>query len=339
MGSRHGAEREVSRTTDGGERRTTCASCGRQVAPGARYCIHCGAEQSLPTPIAAVAAAMARGRPREAANAAHAEPARTVLSDASRVDAPPAAPTLTRTATADAANSPPPTPPAYDAGPSRMRLAAGLVASLVAVAIALAAIAWWRGEHDAGEANATATPASTAQTAAPGLAPAESASASAGEATSATTPSLASAPAANPTSGSAGSATGLPSAAATPDAAVAPVEIKVLPPHPQAGRTQRRSAAERAGSATAPVPPTPPATEASAAAPAPVAQAKSVAPAPPARRVSDRWQRLDDELSRCTREDFISRVVCGQRVRFRYCDGYWGKVAQCPGNPLPDHGQ
>jgi len=220
-----------------------------------------------------------------------------------------------------------------------MRLAAGLVASLVAVAIALAAIAWWRGEHDAGEANATATPASTAQTAAPGLAPAESASASAGEATSATTPSLASAPAANPTSGSAGSATGLPSAAATPDAAGAPVEIKVLPPHPQAGRTQRRSAPERAGSATAPVPPTPPAAEASAAAPAPVAQAKSVAPAPPARRVSDRWQRLDDELSRCTREDFISRVVCGQRVRFRYCDGYWGKVAQCPGNPLPDHGQ
>lgn len=328
----------MSRTADGGERRTTCASCGRQVAAGARYCIHCGAEQSLPTPIAAVAAAMARGRPREAANAAHAEPARDVLSDASRADA---APTVARTATSDAVNSAPPTPPAYDAGPSRTRLAAGLVASLVTVAIALAAFALWRGEHGGvvtpGELNATTTTAASAgPAAAPGVAPSES-PASGGQATSATTPPLASAPAAaNATPGSAGSATELPATAATPDAAGAPVEIKVLPPHAPAGRIARRSGPETSASTSVSTPPAP---EASAAPPTPVAQAKSSVPAPAPKHVADRWQRLDDELSRCTREDFITRVVCGQRVRFRYCDGYWGKVAQCPGNPLPDHGQ
>jgi len=27
-------------------------------------------------------------------------------------------------------------------------------------------------------------------------------------------------------------------------------------------------------------------------------------------------------------------------VRLRFCDGYWGKVAQCPGNVVnPDRGQ
>ena len=165
MAFRHCAEGEVSRTADGGERRTTCPSCGRQVAAGARYCIQCGAEQSVPTPIAAVAAAMARGQPREAANAAHAEPARSILSDPSSTDAAPAAATLTRTATVTAANSAPPTPPAYDAGPPRARLAAVLIGCLVAVTIALAAVALWRGERGAatpgGEPSASATPASS----------------------------------------------------------------------------------------------------------------------------------------------------------------------------------
>ncbi|HSC23913.1 MAG TPA: hypothetical protein VLG08_09380 [Casimicrobiaceae bacterium] len=55
---------------------------------------------------------------------------------------------------------------------------------------------------------------------------------------------------------------------------------------------------------------------------------------------TDHWRRLDDELAQCTRADFITRVVCGQRARFRYCDGYWGKVPQCPGNPsTTEHGQ
>jgi hypothetical protein len=333
-------EREVSGTANGGERRTTCASCGRQVAAGARYCIHCGAEQSVPTPIAAVAAAMARGQPREAANAAHAEPARVVLSDAPRPDAAPATATLSRTATAKAANSAPPTPPAYDGGPPRVRLAAVLVGCLVAVTIALAAVALWRGEHGAavtpGDANGSATAASAAPAAA-GRGSTETPPAPDMQVTSETASSLASAPAAtNPTPGTPASSTAPPPTAATSDAASAPVEIKALPPHAPARRSPQRGAPDNTASAL----PTPPVPEPGAApAPPPVAQARSVAPTHAAQRIADRWQRLDDEISRCTREDFITRVICGQRARFRYCDGYWGKVAQCPGNPVAERGQ
>ena len=55
-----------------------CANCAKDNPTGARYCIHCGAEQAVPTPIAAVAAAAIasgrRGPLRQAANAAQAEP-------------------------------------------------------------------------------------------------------------------------------------------------------------------------------------------------------------------------------------------------------------------------
>jgi hypothetical protein len=66
-------------------------------------------------------------------------------------------------------------------------------------------------------------------------------------------------------------------------------------------------------------------------------QATSVAAAAP---VPDHWAQFAEDLHRCERESFLSRVVCDQRVRLRYCDGYWGKVAQCPGGmPNPDRGQ
>jgi hypothetical protein len=51
---------------------------------------------------------------------------------------------------------------------------------------------------------------------------------------------------------------------------------------------------------------------------------------------------MEEELARCTREDFIRRVVCDQRVRLRYCEGYWNRVPQCPGgspSSQMDHGQ
>jgi hypothetical protein len=49
---------------------------------------------------------------------------------------------------------------------------------------------------------------------------------------------------------------------------------------------------------------------------------------------------MSEELRRCQSESFLARVVCDQRVRLRFCDGYWGKVAQCPGNVVnPDRGQ
>jgi hypothetical protein len=46
-----------------------------------------------------------------------------------------------------------------------------------------------------------------------------------------------------------------------------------------------------------------------------------------------------DDIARCRKEDFLHRFVCEQRSRARYCDGYWGKVPQCPSAPTTDHGQ
>lgn len=50
----------------------------------------------------------------------------------------------------------------------------------------------------------------------------------------------------------------------------------------------------------------------------------------------DRWQALNQALASCG-GNFIERVVCGQRARFRYCDGYWGRVPQCPSGAVADN--
>ena len=54
-------------------------------------------------------------------------------------------------------------------------------------------------------------------------------------------------------------------------------------------------------------------------------------PPPPPRPVPDRWQNMRDALVRCDSEGVFGGLICGQRVRIQYCEGYWGKVAQCPG--------
>lgn len=78
----------------------------------------------------------------------------------------------------------------------------------------------------------------------------------------------------------------------------------------------------------------PPAIARSAATAKPRASAANSAPA----GMPDRWARMDEDLAKCTREDFISRVICAERVKFRYCGNDWGKVPQCPGSPASDHG-
>ena len=309
----------------------TCASCGRPVAAGARYCIHCGAEQSVPTPIAAVAASIARRGGREAANAAHAEPAGAKAAspipdpmtyDDSRV-------VFGETGVPDAANSEQPARPAYADAPRR-GVALALIACLAVVAIAVAAYAFWRIEGSRGDEVANA-PSTMPPPAAPAAAPGSLQAAT--PASEPAPPAAAPAPENPPSMPDTAS---VPGAAPPPSADVSPpVEIKALPPHPAVAHAPHRvQPAKPAATATGNAPEASPPTE---TAPVPVARTRAATPAP---RVVDRWQRLDEELSQCTREDFIARVICGQRVRFRYCDGYWGKVPQCPGNPTTaDRGQ
>ena len=70
----------------------------------------------------------------------------------------------------------------------------------------------------------------------------------------------------------------------------------------------------------------------------PLAEVQKPTPPPPAPipRVPpppDRWQTMSDALARCASEGGFSGFICDQRVRLASCDGYWGRVAQCPNPP------
>jgi hypothetical protein len=38
---------------------------------------------------------------------------------------------------------------------------------------------------------------------------------------------------------------------------------------------------------------------------------------------------MNAALAACTRETFLAGVMCTERVRYQYCEGFWGQVAQC----------
>lgn len=70
-----------------------------------------------------------------------------------------------------------------------------------------------------------------------------------------------------------------------------------------------------------------PVAEAPRPAPPPVVVPRAPPPPP------DRWQVMSDALGRCANEGGLSGFICDQRVRLASCDGYWGRVAQCPNPP------
>ena len=116
------------------------------------------------------------------------------------------------------------------------------------------------------------------------------------------------------------------------------------------------------GSAASDVPPPVPASPPPSASVPPAVTAPVAPPAPPKPRRQDpdesaffpddggrrpadpnvgRWDRLRAELYRCGYDQY-----CQERVRQRYCNGYWGRIAECvpagaypqPGSPPPPRG-
>jgi hypothetical protein len=45
--------------------------------------------------------------------------------------------------------------------------------------------------------------------------------------------------------------------------------------------------------------------------------------------VPDRWETMNAALAACSRESFLAGVMCTERVRYQYCEGFWGQVSQC----------
>jgi hypothetical protein len=73
---------------------------------------------------------------------------------------------------------------------------------------------------------------------------------------------------------------------------------------------------------------------------APVASSPGASPAPTAPVVvaevtHTRWQSMDDAMAAC-RGGFFDRLLCRQKARIAFCDGYWGRVAQCATAPATD---
>lgn len=101
-----------------------------------------------------------------------------------------------------------------------------------------------------------------------------------------------------------------------------------------------RSAPKRVVEAP-PVPTAPPADRFAVAAPrelpAPVPMREAVLPVREA-PAPDRWQVMSDQIVRCGRDGFLAGVICEQRVRIKYCEGYWGSAPQCPSGIANDHG-
>jgi hypothetical protein len=370
--------------------RMKCASCATDNPQGARYCFNCGADQSVPTPVAAVASGMmpARSTGAQAANASEANPLRDAhaanapRADAQAANAPHAPDDAVGTASAVRATVAPTreplrwngdplpadgafatrsaaqaaagarthgsgaaaaAPPAYSAQPHRRRLAVSLIAACIGVA--LLAFGGWRylhtdrsaaldlTDHDPGESVMSSFP--------PDATPQRSRPRAAAPAPSPDDTRAAGVAAERGTTASINGVAPLPPQRQPPAASASPVEISPLPPKPA-----RKSARAHSEPAHPPVvasdasrPAAPADAQPSTVPAAPLARAPATTVAPAAPRVGDRWAQQNAELARCTREDFIARVICGQRARFRHCDGYWGTVPQCPGNPAPERGQ
>lgn len=92
--------------------------------------------------------------------------------------------------------------------------------------------------------------------------------------------------------------------------------------HPHAHRKLERAAPDAVVEPPADlVQATPPPTKAVALAPTPLPDRSE------ATRLT-RWQSMDQTLAACS-GGFFERVLCRQRVRITFCDGYWGSVPQC----------
>lgn len=42
------------------------------------------------------------------------------------------------------------------------------------------------------------------------------------------------------------------------------------------------------------------------------------------------WDEMRDAIAACSTGDFLEGVICQQRVRIRYCVGWWGQSVDCP---------
>ena len=119
-------------------------------------------------------------------------------------------------------------------------------------------------------------------------------------------------------------------AATAPSDTTSPAPAARVEPPPPAAEPPRAAPRPATPSAAAPRSSSPPPKVA-----APPAPAAAPAPEPVQVASAERFAQMRDEMARCSSSSLIPRIQCEQRIRARYCDGYWGTVTDCPTSGRP----
>jgi hypothetical protein len=307
---------------------TRCIACGTENKAGARVCRQCGI--LIGSPAADTDAELTVAGPAPAAPATvNVDDRDTVITrwasqrSAEPIDGvePP------RAASPPSAATTPPAPvPSPTAAPAtRPRSRAWLIGSLAAAALMLiGAFAY----VVIGSGKRTAEHAAAPKTAPAAKAPAPAAVQPPPVAVALAPPPAEPAPAPTPeiAAGQAQPASTEPVAAAAQFRGTA-ADTSQRPGKPAADTAREKQRAERARQREAAA-----AAKRAAAQSAPAAQPDLVASAdqPPEPKPLSRWDRMAQENSACEAEGFFGRLACKEKLRWKYCPGYWGKVAQCP---------
>jgi len=300
-----------------------CTTCSNEIPPGAKFCVHCGSTVATISEAAAAAPA--------AAKAAVSAAAATIATAARPAYVPPptpaaATPGLTPMGNTGAPGALPPDPAMVQAPKSRLGLIAGLLVAVAVLGIGTFVAYKMFFAKDVTPAVVTTEPAKSDAAAAPPADAGKDASAAAGQGTG----SSMTAPPGSPSDAA---------AQAAADAAKAPP-----PPTPADAAAAKAAAAKSAAAAAkaeankAPpvggAPASPPVAAPAPAAPHAPPQAAAAHPAP----TVDRWEQMRQAYALCDREGFFDKIACNSRVGKQYCEGYWGKVPQCPVGAYGDRG-
>ena len=300
-----------------------CAACGNENQASAKFCVHCGVVLSAASPAVAPAPPASSGpvfRPVPAA-------APSATATAARPVAPisPVPP---------AATAPPATPASAAPNASRPGVIAGVAVALLIV-LGAGGYFGYRMLAGGGEGRQATAAVEPPQSEAP-TAPSEPAKeAAAPPATE--PPAAAAATQETPQPTAMAKQPGAPAAtpAGSPSVAVreTPGETGQEPGTPRKAAKAPSKAVAEPG-----VPGSESTSKAAAPAKAPATKAPVVA-STAASAQTDRWQMFAEALAACAKEQLFGRFVCEQRARGRFCEGYWGKVPQCPSAAPIDHGQ
>ncbi len=315
-------------------------TCGYETQPGAKFCVQCGttlippagvaspaAATTAPTATAAApapkpASASATGMRPAASGSTPASDTATGIGRAAGTVAPPSAAssTMARPAATVPPVAAPTSVPAREPPSARAGLIVGVIVGVVA-AVAIGGYLGYRMLFGDGSSSRTASSGTSASSAA------------------APEPAKAAAPTLAPAQDSS-SMQSMP---------VAPrdTEPKLLTKEAVANATDTTKAmtgastkdASKSTSTKAPDAPATPGTASPTLDPSRPATVAGTPGQAPAAVQPDRWKLMREAMGRCSGESFLKRVTCEQAVGQQYCEGYWGKVPQCPNGPPRERGQ